>query len=112
MTEEETHFSTLNELCWNNRAIWPDELATAAKWALAEIAAILRRQDGVEVCIKEKDKSASQETEQNTLDELQKLVAKDGLLIWRFPESGGMIVRLKRYEELNDDNEQKGGNEK
>jgi transposase len=78
---------------------------------LNEIATILRRQPEVEVCIKEGDTSVSQETEQNTLDELQKLVANDGLLIWQFPESGGMVVRLKRYEELNDDDddEQEGG---
>ena len=70
---------------------------------LNELASILRRDDDIEVCIKEGDKSVSQETEQNTLDELQNLVANDGLLIWRFPESGGMVVRLNRYEELNDE---------
>jgi len=36
-----------------------------------QIAAILRSRDQVEVFIKEGDKSVSQETEQNTLDELR-----------------------------------------
>ena len=37
MTHAENHFRTLNELRFNNRGVWPDELATAAKWALDEI---------------------------------------------------------------------------
>ncbi len=74
----------------------PDEggVEMVSSITLNEIATILRRPYEVEVCIKEGDKSVCKETEQNTLDELQKLVANDGLLIWRFPESGGMVVRL------------------
>ena len=37
MFEAEKHRRTLNEVSWNNQFIWPQEFASAAKWALAEI---------------------------------------------------------------------------
>ena len=37
MFEAEKHRRTLNEVSWNNKFIWPQEFASAAKWALTEI---------------------------------------------------------------------------
>ena len=69
---------------------------------IREIASHLKNNPEMSIVIKPGDKSVNQLTERKMLEELQKLLKNEGLLIWNFPKSGGMVVELDFYKESND----------
>ena len=69
---------------------------------IREIASFLKNNPEMAVVIKPGDKSVNQLTERKMLEELQNLLENDGLLIWSFTKSGGMVVELDFYKESND----------
>lgn len=70
--------------------------------AIRKIAELLKNNPELGVVIKPGDKSVNQHTERNLLENLQELLVNEGLIIWMFPQSGGMIVELDFYKESND----------
>lgn len=69
---------------------------------VAGVAGLLKNNPEISVVIKPGDKSVNQLTERKMLEELQNLLENDGLLIWNFPKSGGMVVELDLYKGSND----------
>ena len=74
----------------------------ASRSNIAEVAGLLKNSPDISVVIKPGDKSVNRWTEKKVLEELQKLLEKEGLLIWNFPKSGGMVVELDFYKESGD----------
>ena len=70
--------------------------------AIREIAATLKNNPDISVVIKPGDTTVDRWTEKKLLSELQKALACDGRLFWWFPKSGGMVVELDRFLEVND----------
>ena len=74
----------------------------ASRSNIADVAGLLKNNPGISVVIKPGDTTVDRWTEKKLLSELQKALACDGRLFWWFPVSGGMVVELDQFLEVND----------